>query len=132
MEAIVCQLSAGGGKEIRLVIADLGPNPFHPRGDTIDTILKTAGSDPATVVVGDFNTPVESMHFDPWRKRFSHGATEGGISYRETWPWFAPVLCIDHLWFSKDFSVASARRKNFFCSDHSMVIVEVGFMKESD
>ena len=113
------------GKKIRLVIADVGPNPLYPRGDILDSILKMAGSGPATVVVGDFNTPLESGHFDAWRTQFFHGATEGGIGYRETWPWFTPVLCIDHLWFSKDFVVRSARRKNFFCSDHSLVVVEV-------
>ena len=122
-----CRLSVGEGKDIRLVVADVGPNPFYPRGEILDSVLERAGSDASTIVVGDFNTPVESVHFDKWREHFSHGATEGGIGYRETWPWFAPVLCIDHLWFSKDFSVRSARRKNFLCSDHSMVIVEVGF-----
>lgn len=127
-----CYPEAAKGKAIHLLVADLGPDPFYPRGDIIHSIFEIveSGESEASVVLGDFNTPVESVHFDAWREKFRHGATEGGIGYRETWPWFFPVLCIDHLWFTKDFRVRSAERKNFLCSDHSMVVVDVALSRK--
>ena len=52
-----------------LVTADLEPWPLIPRLDRTERIrqLAGAGREPRTLVVGDFNTPYDSVASDRWR-----------------------------------------------------------------
>lgn len=124
---------ASGDLDLHVVVADIGSNPLYPRGDLLDDIFQLAGGEAGAaaegagrmVVVGDFNTPYESAFFDPYRQRFLHAWSESGDGYRETWPWFAPLLCIDHIWLSRELVPLATERKNFFQSDHSLIVTRV-------
>jgi len=109
---------------LRLIVADVGPNPFYPRDQALDEVLSlSASGESRTLIVGDFNTPFQSCWFEAYHRNFNHAWEDAGKGYFETWPWFAPVLCLDHIWLSPDMRAVSAERKNFWSSDHSLIFV---------
>ncbi len=109
---------------LRLLIADIGPNPFYPRHEALGEVYSLADwGEPRTLIVGDFNTPFQSCWFEEYLRNFNHAWEDAGKGYFETWPWFAPVLCLDHIWLSPDIRAISAERQNFWSSDHSLILV---------
>ncbi len=112
-------------RRLRLVLADVGPKPLHPRGAILARILKIAGTEPETIVVGDFNTPFESVWFEDYRRRFVHAFEAEGVGVRETWPWPLPALSLDHIWLAPGISVAHAEKRTSWASDHAMVVADI-------
>lgn len=99
---------AGGSGVWHLIVADLGPWPLTPRLERTERIRQLAGREPRTLVVGDFNTPYDSVAFDSWRYQWFHGLSQSARTPgAATWPIGLPLLSIDHVWLSKG-SVATA------------------------
>jgi vancomycin resistance protein VanJ len=109
---------------VRLVLADVGSDPLHDRKPQIREVLELANSEADTVVVGDFNTPYDSVAFDPFRERFTHALKDGGSGSIETWPSIAPCLAIDHVWLSPTFVPVSGRKRWTTKSDHAMIVAD--------
>lgn len=107
-------------------IVDGASGPTSSREDVLSRVLKEAHGKPHTVIVGDFNTPVESALFDPWRAELHHAFNEAGSGFRETWPRWIPVLTIDHVWSSDDSPPRRAEKRWLPSSDHSALLVELG------
>jgi endonuclease/exonuclease/phosphatase (EEP) superfamily protein YafD len=76
--------------------------------------------------MGDFNTPVESVLFQPWCKELHHAFNEAGSGLRETWPRWVPVLTIDHIWSSRDVLPLHAEKRWLRSSDHAALLAEFG------
>ncbi|WP_339893424.1 endonuclease/exonuclease/phosphatase family protein [uncultured Algibacter sp.] len=74
-----------------------------------------------TILLGDFNTPLESKFLNDIRTNFNQVLTEKGNGFRETWFWNIPLLSLDHIWVSKDLEIIKAEKISTFKSDHSMV-----------
>src|SRR5439155_10654201 len=68
-----------------IFIVDGVSNPLASREDVLASVLAEAHGHAHTVVLGDFNTPVESAFFDPWRAELHHAFNETGAGFRETW-----------------------------------------------
>jgi endonuclease/exonuclease/phosphatase (EEP) superfamily protein YafD len=107
-------------------IVDGASGPTASREDVLARVLTEARGKPHTVIVGDFNTPVESAFFDPWRAELHHAFDETGSGFRETWPRWIPVLTIDHVWSSHDAPPRRAEKRWLPSSDHAGLLVELG------
>jgi endonuclease/exonuclease/phosphatase (EEP) superfamily protein YafD len=109
----------------RVFIVDGASNPVLSRAEVLARVLEEARGHPHTIVLGDFNTPVESALFDPWRTEFHHAFNEAGRGLRETWPRWIPVLTIDHIWSSHDAPPQRAEKRWPLSSDHAALLAEL-------
>lgn len=112
--------------EWKLCLTDIPPVPPFPRAEYLDEIRHLAGNGPRTIIAADFNTPLDSAGFDAWRENYHHGfadcaAWKGPL---ETWGFGIPILAIDHIWMSHDFSPRAARKEVRLFQDHSWLFVE--------
>jgi hypothetical protein len=74
-----------------------------------------------TIVLGDFNLPIESIHLKEIKTYFNNAFAEKGNGFQETWFWNLPLLSLDHIWVSKDLEILKTQKINTFKSDHSMI-----------
>lgn len=74
-----------------------------------------------TIVLGDFNTPYESVYLKQIKKDFNQAFNKKGNGFRETWFNNLPVLSLDHIWVSKDLKVLKTEKFYSLKSDHSML-----------
>ena len=84
----------------------------------VNTIINKTDN---TIVLGDFNAPLESRFLNRFKKEFNHTFLEKGNGFAETWPYNIPLLSLDHIWASKDLHILKAEKINTFKSDHSML-----------
>ncbi len=109
-----------------VVLVDGDADPLRKREELLKKVLALV-RDPNTLVMGDFNTPIESLWFDPWSDAGLHHASEGSRGgFRETWPRPWPVLTIDHIWCTKDMIPQSTVRVSLPSSDHLAVFTVLG------
>ncbi len=114
------------GTAWHIFLVDGVSNPIASRADFLSQVLSEARGHPRTIVFGDFNTPLESAFFDPWRATFHHAFGEAGGGFRETWPRWVPLLTIDHVWASLDLTPLRAEKQWPKSSDHAALVVELG------
>ncbi|GAB1856076.1 hypothetical protein MHTCC0001_09110 [Flavobacteriaceae bacterium MHTCC 0001] len=74
-----------------------------------------------SIVLGDFNTPIESYHFSFLKNNFTNAFNQKGNGFRETWPWNMPLLMLDHIWVSKDITILNTEKIHTLQSDHSLI-----------
>ena len=115
------------GRLMRLLLVDTVVRPFTDRRPVLSQVLELASSSPdtPTFVMGDFNTPVDSVWFEPLRADFVHAFEEAGNGWMATWPVPLPVLALDHVWVSREMRVRCARIGWTWTSDHRPVLVQV-------
>jgi len=115
------------GQRLRLLLVDAVVRPFADRGEVLGTVFDLARSSPEvpTIVMGDFNTPVDSAWFEGARRDFVHVFEEAGHGLLATWPVPMPVLALDHVWVSLSTRVACARIGWTWASDHRPVSARV-------
>ncbi len=112
------------GRTQRFVTIDVYGPPMLPRTGQLNEALSFTNHDPKVIVLGDFNTPTESVHFDPYRSEgLQDGLTAGNRGFRETWFYGLPLLSLDHIWLGKDWQVLEARKIWKTNSDHAAVFV---------
>lgn len=107
-----------------LFIVDGVSSPIRSRQDVLEQVLAQARNRPRTLIVGDFNTPRESIWLTPWREAFHHAFDEAGNGWSETWPRQSPLplLSIDHIWSSKDLQPLTAQKLWSTESDHAALL----------
>ena len=67
-------------------MADIRSQPWISREQALAAILRAAGDDPRAIILGDFNTPPESVWFREWRTRgFALANDAPRRGFRETW-----------------------------------------------
>lgn len=111
------------GRTWRLVLVDGDGYALRSR-QTFLAQVPTAGS-PA-IILGDFNTPIESRWFDPWRDAGLRHASEGTRQgFRETWPRGWPVMTIDHIWTSRGVRPLRFRMISLPSSDHRALVADL-------
>lgn len=116
----------GLGPAFPVVVADVTPHFFHSREQQLAEALAQSQDRSDAIIVGDFNTPLESAMLDGYRARFENALEVGGTGFRETWPMGLPLLSIDHVWIGKDWEVIEA--KKIWCltgSDHAAILVRL-------
>lgn len=114
----------GLGPTFPLVVADVHPHLFHSRRQQVQEALLHAQGRRDAILVGDFNTPLESALLTDYRKDFVEAFEVAGSGFKETWPCGLPLLSLDHVWVGPDWEVVSARNIwRLTGSDHAALFV---------
>jgi endonuclease/exonuclease/phosphatase family metal-dependent hydrolase len=101
---------------------DLASSPYYSRHRTYEELAAhiAARSDRPVIVAGDFNTPVDSVHYEHFRKL---GLKElfltAGQGYLPTWPAPTPVLSLDQIWVNDKLKPVECHREWSWHSDHA-------------
>ena len=111
---------------LRVLVIDVAADIKMHRLETVPLIpgLVPDGTMP-TVVLGDFNTPVDSVTFAPMRARFHYALTTKAGSECNTWPMPLPVLSLDQIWLSRNLSSRCTDTRWTLDSDHAPVTVVI-------
>lgn len=111
------------GQTVGVVFADLVALPWKSRARAFRELHKVLAELPLENVclMGDFNTPRDSVFFDAMRPDWISAPEARGQGWIETWPAFTPLLGIDHLW-SRGMRPVDCRMQSTIYSDHRMII----------
>ena len=95
--------------------------------EVVERVFELARETPdlPTIVMGDFNTPIDSVWFDGARDDFTHAFEQAGRGMLTTWPAPAPLLAIDHIWLSRQFRIDCASIGWSWASDHRPIVTDV-------
>ena len=115
------------GHSVRLLLVDAVVRPFADRREVLQAVFDLARESPQapTIVMGDFNTPVDSTWFEGARRDFVHAFEAAGNGLLVTWPVPMPVMALDHVWVSRSARVACAHIGWTWASDHRPVLARV-------
>ena len=111
------------GAELRCLIIDVYALPVYDRSDALSAIaqhVRHADGRPL-LILGDFNTPVESIHLRDLRKEHVNAFEQAGQGYIATWPARAPMLSLDQIWANSQVAVLNCRHLRTAVSDHCAV-----------
>jgi vancomycin resistance protein VanJ len=111
------------GRPLTVVVVHPRSTPTAPRGEVFDALEKVLGplrGEPL-LVMGDFNTPSDSVFFDPLRRDLRSAFETAGTGYAATWPMPFPVLALDQVWSSDSVRVRSCHLAGSRASDHRLV-----------
>ena len=116
----------GLGATFPVVVADVHPGLFHSREQQIREVFAQSKDRPDAILVGDFNTPLESHFFDEPRQKFVNALDVKGSGFRETWPVGLPLLSIDHAWIGQGWEVIGTQKIwRLKGSDHAAILVRL-------
>lgn len=115
------------GERVRAVVVDFVANPWISRQEPLRRLtgLVRAWSDLPLVVMGDFNTPDDSVWFDELHHQLHEVFSIAGSGYAPTWPWPMPVLKLDQMWINEWLRVQQAWRTTTGRSDHRPIWAKV-------
>ncbi|MEM6719835.1 MAG: endonuclease/exonuclease/phosphatase family protein [Bacteroidota bacterium] len=108
-------------KNINFYAIDVSADTRFFRKPMLKSALSQIKTEDKTILLGDFNTPYESLFFENFKKNYQHAFTEKGNGFRETWFWNIPLLSIDHIWVSHDLEILKTEKISTWKSDHSML-----------
>lgn len=106
----------------RFVSVDVFPYPHHPRTGQLREALEWTGNEPHSIIAGDFNTPLESVHFEPYRAHLTNAFEAAGRGFRETWFWGLPLLSLDQIWCGPEWKPLAVRKIHTTASDHAALL----------
>ena len=112
-----------GGRELNVFATDIEAEPFIPRKRQLDLLATMTRDRAHTIVMGDFNTPMESADLDGMRADFANAMDGPHRGFRETWFYCLPLLSLDQVWLSPDLEPLFVARRLTFASDHVPVVV---------
>ena len=114
-------------RAITLLLVDLESRVTYSKAAPFARLneIIAARRDEPLVILGDFNTPRDSVHFDPWRANFREAFDSAGHGFAETWPTFFPLLRIDHCWLGPRWRAVHTELGRSFLSDHRAIITDL-------
>lgn len=116
-----------GGRDLRVIQVDLWANPLRSRRQPMAALIELIKKQPPgpLLLLGDFNTPRNSVHFDPLRLLLKNTFEQAGVGSGDTWPMPLPVLSLDQIWCSPDIRPIRCHHAVSFRSDHRAVITDL-------
>ncbi|HET6425194.1 MAG TPA: endonuclease/exonuclease/phosphatase family protein [Planctomycetaceae bacterium] len=116
-----------GAEHVHVAVVDIVSHLSYGRAEPLRNLTQILEERPTAphVVMGDFNTPPESVWFDTLRARYRSAFEVAGRGYRPTWPVPIPMLQLDFLWVRDDVTVNACRHGWTSASDHRPVIADV-------
>jgi endonuclease/exonuclease/phosphatase (EEP) superfamily protein YafD len=108
------------GERLRAVVVDLAANPWVSRREPLQRLdaLLDSWMDRRVLLMGDFNTPDNSVWLANIREYFQEAFRAAGSGYVPTWPWPAPVLKLDQIWVPRSMPVRRGWQQFTWRSDH--------------
>lgn len=117
-----------GGERVGIIGVDVESDPRrfrkYPLEDLADVASRYDGH--PLVIVGDFNTPPDSVHFARMRSRLRNAFEVCGNGYAPTWPSFAPVLALDQIWVNERVNACRCVSNWTMQSDHRPAVFDFG------
>jgi endonuclease/exonuclease/phosphatase (EEP) superfamily protein YafD len=116
------------GQEILVYFVDMGSSPHHPRESALADIFSDAMAEDkksSLVMMGDFNTPYDSLWFEPYKKHFKNAFAESGEGFMESWPLPLCLLTIDHIWCGSNLKPVNAKLLRNRISDHKIAVAGI-------
>ncbi len=108
-------------KIYHVILSDIISNPFASREKPIQTILGVPQSNERLIIMGDFNTPYDSVFFDGYKHKLHNAFRSAGSGFSETWPYGIPLLQLDHIWTSPDLKPLRVTKRYDFMTDHALL-----------
>lgn len=117
------------GREVSFLLVDFTATYDKSRRPAFDRLFQIvdAFAEKPLIVIGDFNTPSDSAHFDRLRTRLKSAFESSGSGYAATWPMPFPVLELDHIWVNKHLRVLRCEHPTSLYSDHRAVVADIDF-----
>ena len=117
------------GREVFLLMVDFTASLGRSRRPGFDRLYQIvdAYAEKPLLVIGDFNTPADSVHFDRLRRHLTSAFGAAGRGYAPTWPMPLPVLQLDHIWTNKHLRVVRCEHRTSIYSDHRAVVADIAF-----
>lgn len=115
------------GVEITVLVVDLHGSPFRSRAPGFQGLgrLVDAARGERLVVLGDLNTPHDSVHVEDLGTELTHAFQARGRGWAPTWPRPVPVLVLDHVLVGPGLRVVGCTVGGCGGSDHRAVLAEV-------
>lgn len=122
----VVRASFPDGTQIDTVLVDIHGFILMPRGPAMQSLneVLTRHTGKPVCLMGDFNTPPDSVFFQSIRNRFENSFETAGSGYYVTWPTIAPLLALDQIWLPPG-TTASSELYETPHSDHRLVTATV-------
>ncbi|QDT98143.1 hypothetical protein V144x_36270 [Gimesia aquarii] len=113
--------------ELSVYLVDIKSNVLKSRKEALVALAKLVSetNDQPALVLGDFNTPSDSVHFQPLRRYLKNSFEVAGDGYMATWPLPLPVLDLDSIWVNDQIGVSHCENRWTWVSDHRPVLTEV-------
>jgi vancomycin resistance protein VanJ len=111
------------GRPLTVVVVHPRSTPTQSRAGAfaaLHELLEPLKGEPL-LVMGDFNTPSDSVFFDPIRQRFHSAFETAGLGYAASWPMPFPVLALDQVWSADSVPIRSCHLAGSTASDHRLV-----------
>ncbi|WP_375239749.1 hypothetical protein [Aurantibacter sp.] len=103
------------------LIADVWASPFVDKKEALTTISDYATNNNIDIILGDFNTPYESIHFKKFYREFnSFHSKNNGLT--ATWYYGFPLLELDQIWLNKKHQPLLLEKSQHLNSDHKLLI----------
>ncbi len=100
---------------------DLTADVFNSRKEELQFVYSNIEYHSNSVVLGDFNTPLESIYFEDFKANYNHAFSVKGNGFKETWFWNLPLLSLDHIWVSHNLIINKTNKIKTWKSDHNML-----------
>lgn len=106
---------------IQLALTDTWQKPTMDKQALLAKILDLLQSRGAELVVGDFNTPYESVHFKTFGQDYQ-SFHDVSVGFTATWPFGVPLLEIDQIFVNRQFKPLSLEKFYYMVSDHGLLV----------
>ena len=112
---------------LTIVCVDLISHPNLNRKDSMNNLADWLEKNDRypTIILGDFNTPRDSIAFRPIRKTFHHAYEAAGRGWPYTWPIPLPLYAIDHAWVSSEIETVAYHLMPTRYSDHKRQVMDI-------
>ena len=122
---------AVGDDEFTLLLVDISAQLSLSRRQPLQDLAALAEklNDRPLVIIGDFNTPDDSVHLRPLYNQCRNIFREDGTGYAATWPMPLPVLTLDQVWVNQQVNASKCEHLWSFFSDHRPTVSSVTFQK---
>ncbi len=116
-------------RALRVLQSDLEARPTRSRRAPLAELAEKvrALGDLPLVVLGDFNTPRDSVHFAPLRRELVNAFEKAGFGLGDTWPMPLPVLSLDQIWCGRGLAPLFCEHYGTLRSDHRPVVADLRF-----
>jgi len=120
------------GKQMTVVLVDVKSNPFISRREAFNSLYEIISNsdDEPLLLMGDFNTPSDSVFYETIRHGFVNAFETAGNGLSATWPVPLPVLDLDQVWTNRKISVQSCTLGWLLQCDHRPVVTDLSIVPE--
>lgn len=120
-----------GDDAFTLLLVDISAQLSLSRRQPLQDLAALAANlnDRPLVIIGDFNTPDDSVHLRPLDNQCRNIFRENGTGYAATWPMPLPVLTLDQVWVNQHVNASKCEHLWSFFSDHRPTVSSVTFQK---